>query len=676
MGKTSGWTLMQSAARLRLSAAQRVSAHRRSLSIVTVFGVVWLTLLLAGPTRSFAVQVFGLVLFYGFLVAVLSRTSVWKTARELNVSTRWSLFGAATVFSVFFGWYFHQYRYFPVWDSIAYWSKTLQFNARLGNSVHLTLQHMLDTVNSDDYNELLCWIASLPVRIFPQWAATFFIVAVMFLIPAALVLSLFIFSRLKQAAPSIRECLVVPALFICLLGVPIFLIPVFSGFLDSIAAVLFVVILVAVFDSRFPQNRTLAVLTGVGVCGTFLLRRWFVYAVIGLAAAALVYWVLIVLTRPSGKWSLLGRLLSDVCIMAMVACIVLMPCGGFLQRSFFGGQSTAYRSWTKWDSMKDKLIHVGQSIGWFWIAASVAATVAVCVIAIAKRSRPLQQNAALLVSMPVGAFGALLPFWTIQDMGAQHWYIMIFFFEIFCFLSLMTACSLIRRSWLRATGIVATAVLSVIGFLHGFGMFAGLPTGVNAVLQNVTGPVAQRPMRQNDYNEKIRFTQFLRQRTGGTKTVYFAAASLNLNASLPRSVCLPECTAAPFVSLGADVDSRDGFNTQFFNADFVVASSPVSLHMSEQNEQVVSFLNGQVMDSQSPIGKHYRRIRAFSFADGYTDAARGTTTVYVYERISDFTKDDVRYVKSVFHKKYPQLPKLFDDRFDSYLSQMNDKHSS
>ena len=61
---------------------------------------------------------------------------------------------------------------------------------------------------------------------------------------------------------------------------------------------------------------------------------------------------------------------------------------------------------------------------------------------------------------------------------------------------------------------------------------------------------------------------------------------------------------------------------------------------------------------------------------GHTDTARGTTKVYVYERTFDFSEDDVLYVKSVFHEKYPQLPKLFDDRFDSYLSQLGKQHSS
>lgn len=650
-------------------------AHRQSWSIIAVSGVVWLTLLLAGPTRSFAVQFLGLALFYGFLAAILIRTSVWKAARNLKTSTRWLLFAVGAVFAACSGWYFHRYHFFPAWDHMAYWQRTLYFNARLNSSVHSALLNMLKSVNTADYNDLLCWIASLPVRIFPQWAATFFIELVMFLVPACLTMTLFVFSRLKQVAPSLRERLALPALFACFLSVPVVLRPVFLGYLDGIAATLFVVVLVAVFDECFPYDRILVALCGAGVCGTFLLRRWFVYGAIGLAVAALVYWLLVLLIRPDKKMTLLRKLLGNVVLMAAVACVVLLPFQGFLYRSFFGGQSTAYRSWTKWDSIVDKLLNVGQVVGWLWIGAALAATVAICVIAVVKRNRFMQENAALLVAMPVGMFGALLPFWQIQDMTSQHWYIMIFFFAICCFLSLVTLCSILRRAWLQQAGTAAVSLLSIVGVLHGFSMFTALPTSLNTALNNMTGAVIQRPIRQNDYNEKVRFAQFLREQAGTMKAVYFAAASLNLNSSLPRSVCLPSCGATP-AYISADVDSRDGFNTQFFDADFVVASSPVSLHMAEQNEQVVSFLNQQVMDSDFTIGKHYRKIRTFTFANGYNDTASGTTKVFVYKRTSDFSKEDVLYVKSVFHKKYPQLPELFDKRFDSYLSQLAKKRAS
>ena len=669
--------LAQMAKGIRSFVLGKAAAHRRGLSVIAVSSIIWLTLLLAGPTRSFAVQFLGLALFYGFLAMVLSRTSLWETARDLSASTRWSLFGVGAVFSVFFGWYFHRYHFFPTWDSITYWSKTLRFNSRLDGSIHSTLLNMLKSVNTSDYNDLQCWIASLPVRIFPQWAATFFIEAVMFLIPAGLILALFIFSRLKHVNSSINECLTVPSLFICLLSVPVFLRPVFLGYLDGIAALLFVAILVAVFDAHFPENHVLAALAGLGLCGTFLLRRWFVYGVIGLALAALLYWILILLIRR-GEWMLLLRkLLVNLCIMAVVAGVTLLPFGGFLYHSMFGGQSTAYRSWTRWDSLRGKFNELGQWIGWFWIGAAIVATVAICVIAIVRHNRSMQETAAVLVAMPVGMLSALFSFWKIQDMSPQHVYIMIFFFEVLCFLSLMTICLAIRRARLQKVSVVAITVLAVVSLLHGFGMLAVLPSTLNKGLNNVTGAVIQQPIRQNDYNEKIRFTQFLRKKTDGTKLVYYAVASRNLNASLPISVCLPECSAAlPFPHASADMDSRDGFNTRFFDADYVVTSTPISYSAFEKSEQVIAFLNQEVMDSNSVIGKHYRKIQTFTFANGYTDAARGTVKAYVYERTSDFSEDDVLYVKSVFHEKYPQLPKLFDDRFDSYLSQLSKKRSS
>ena len=117
----------------------------------------------------------------------------------------------------------------------------------------------------------------------------------------------------------------------------------------------------------------------------------------------------------------------------------------------------------------------------------------------------------------------------------------------------------------------------------------------------------------SDVKEKGEFVEYLRNQTRGSSLVYFAAASSDLNSSLPYTYYLPSSTTSPFPVAGADVDSRDGFNTDFFNADFVVTSDPVSLHMSRDKEQVVYILNKLVRDHSSYVGRHYIEKRSFSF---------------------------------------------------------------
>lgn len=141
---------------------------------------------------------------------------------------------------------------------------------------------------------------------------------------------------------------------------------------------------------------------------------------------------------------------------------------------------------------------------------------------------------------------------------------------------------------------------------------------MNRALSYITGTTITTPTKSNDLTEKRPLVSYLRQQTKGRRLVYFAAASDNLNSTLPLSTCLPECTVSPFPVANADVDSYSGFNMQFFDAQYVVVSRPVSLHMNPDNEQLVTTLNKTVQDSSSVVGKHYTKMKSFTLDHGVT----------------------------------------------------------
>ena len=162
--------------------------------------------------------------------------------------------------------------------------------------------------------------------------------------------------------------------------------------------------------------------------------------------------------------------------------------------------------------------------------------------------------------------------------------------------------------------------LSVVSLLQGFSVVS-VPSQISLLLgkQSVV-----RPIKQNDVTQKRELITYLRQQTVNGEAVYFAAASANLNYSLADTTLLPDVVGSAFPVIAADVDSRDGFNTEFFDARFVVTSTPVSLHMNEENERVVVALNSLVQDSSSFLGRHYVERRSFQFD--------GPVVVHVYEK--------------------------------------------
>ena len=65
---------------------------------------------------------------------------------------------------------------------------------------------------------------------------------------------------------------------------------VLIGYDDVVVLLLFVIVLAGVFDSHMLHSVPLRIMLGIGLAGTFLLRRWFIYACLGLAVTAIIYW--------------------------------------------------------------------------------------------------------------------------------------------------------------------------------------------------------------------------------------------------------------------------------------------------------------------------------------------------------------------------------------------------
>lgn len=101
-------------------------------------------------------------------------------------------------------------------------------------------------------------------------------------VPAALLMAGFIVSKSMGSSVSNGSSGVFVAAYAFSLFTPSFLAPIFLGYFDAVPAVLFIALLVALMDVNFPKRRFGAIFIGLGLCGVFLLRRWFIFGVIGM----------------------------------------------------------------------------------------------------------------------------------------------------------------------------------------------------------------------------------------------------------------------------------------------------------------------------------------------------------------------------------------------------------
>lgn len=620
------------------------SAKKPSSSAIRVLtGLVCVAaLILAKPTRVLAVEMSLLGIYFFYIIMLLRGGEISRYWASLPTLTKSVTVASTLPVVVFLGLYIGGYDFVPYWDTLNYWRKAIELDAAFESSIHQTLVAAVATVNTQDYNDLMGLVLTPVARVLPEWKSFVFSLVPLFAMPMAVVIALFICVRAASQPSSKTARWVVPLTTFCLSCAPLVWVSIpLEGHQDVVAALLFTAVFVSLFDRRLTlRGPAYCLLLGVGLSGAFLLRRWMVYGIVGGGVAALVYQFL--LARRDDQ---VRPLLRRVLLVAIGAAVVLVPFSGFVVRSVTGGYSEAYAAWTVYGTIGEKAMQLPLRVGPILV---IMAIVALVLLAATHSMRSC--DCAVVAACIASAFISCLLFWCTQDLSPHHYYIVAAPLLIAVFLPIMTVLASVSAAALAPAGALI-AVASALVLMS--------ETGCLSVSRTLFGPtyVRQSEFIQSDADVVRRFVRDLNFEVREGEMVYFAAASPKLNSSVVDGVLLPKDKAS-FELASSDVDSRDGFNTSFFDSRYVVTSNPAQLHMPEESERVVVTLNTLVQDCSSFVGSHYELVSEYPM-DG--------VTTRVFRRVSDFTADDVRRLRDTFDAMYPDRPELFRDRFDAYL---------
>ena len=170
------------------------------------------------------------------------------------------------------------------------------------------------------------------------------------------------------------------------------------------------------------------------------------------------------------------------------------------------------------------------------------------------------------------------------------------------------------------------------------------------------------PVR-HDIEDLKKFLNELNELTTRTdKRVYFLASSGEYNSAVLSCIYLPEKHNALQNLIGTkDIDLRDGFPIDFFDADYVVVTDPIQTHLRWQDQLTVVGLSEGVTHIQQ-LSRHFKQIKEYAFS--YNE--NSTVKFKLYEKISPYEKADIDFVESFFVETYPNQPELFKNRFEEY----------
>ena len=595
---------------------------RRVLEVVGLFVLI---VLIGKVLPTFAGTVLCLVLlggYYGVIYRALKCCKVNFLDELINDLPRLLIVAAASVGFIVVMVSAQQTIY--IWDSLETWEPTIECDEVTFSDPHQALKNLRGSINHSDYNNFLPMLMALPMHLFGKSFLCYTLyVWLMFGLPALFIAA----ATLKNFANVKLPCSAVMAI---LLSLPVFVMPLFVGYANvSIllpAAIIFAMLLSL---DEFDLQREPLILIAVLCIFAVFQARTAAYMLLGEFIGYAVYVVL-----SGGN---LLRLCQRMFIIGASGLLIASPLFfTFIKRSLTYNIGTAYAAYQRGMTFPERLLDHVEFFGVIIYALFIAGVI---VSLRNKRSRPL---AACLLTWAISSAWLIC---RIQLMGWQHYYIIILPFAFS--LVLLIAFALPKKNFAGAAliGVLAFNFLQTYSF--------NLPRLFN---NGYTIPV------RHDIDELKVFVADLNQLND--KKIYLLASSELYNGTVLGKLYVPNAHKALPNLLGTvDVDLRDGFPLKFFDADIVLVAEPVQTHLLPKDQSVI-VKPAELMLSPSPIAKHFKQIKTYTFhpeSDGVS-----SVTFKVYEKISPFAEADIDFMERIFAELYPGQDELFKNRFEQY----------
>ena len=581
-----------------------------------------------------------ILLFYSLITM-----SIYLSSYKTNLLTelkKGPLLTGIFVIIIFLGIFtniYAQENFIYYWDYGSYWYKTLDFSNTLFDDPTVALSQLYSSINSEEYNFLLCVLIALPLKIAGSSYFAFIIInIIMFYIPWAFMISYVFYITVEYY--SIKHINIVWIFFISLLwGVA--LIPVLDGYIDIATMLPLCAAYLLVIDRSWGKIEWAKdFLLGCCILTIILFRRYFAYSVIGGAVFAISYWLTEGINNNDGdKFDLLKKRAIDMTVsISVVGIVLLIFFKDFLIMSIFNNYSVAYSAYKSTDYLGE-WFRLVKWYGLFNISLAMAGLL----------TSYYKTRRYLIISLVLNLLVTCSLFFFVQDMGEQHYYTNIF---ILLFLILMGINNLAYSN--RCKKIIPIVLICVgINFLSFLG------------IENYGSFLWQTPKYEAKSRNDIDVLKELETYLGvlneqGYSGVYCLGSSGIINNDILYKLNAPNFSI-PYICMNvSQVDLRDGFNTNFFDANVILACDPPQYHLSNGQDLLLKlneiFLEGNI------FSENYQLKETFCLDNN--------VNVMVYVKVRPLNHEDIEYVRNICHELYPDYPDLFEERIDLYLSEI------
>lgn len=518
-------------------------------------------------------------------------------------------------------------RFIYYWDLAGYWKKAIFFSDSFYENPTKSLRILYDSINYDEYNLLPNLLLAPVNKLFGlSFENYIFSIHLVYLIPLALIISSLCLKTIQIKNEQVK--FVLP--LVCLTFTPL-IIAMRFGMLDMIGLIVVFAILKILITQDFLTKRNYMTAFGIGLLLTVMLftRRWYIFWVVAYFPTLFIINVVRSLVQKNTKilWATVINLTVSGVVVAAILLAFFFPYFEMSVLKDYQDIYSAYRKSTFSEQVASFLYFYGALI----LALSGIGTVILFTHNAESRK--------LIVFLSVSTAIITVLFLRINNFGTLHHYYLLA--PLICVPYIFGAIAA-KHQVKKVTVVIFTAVV-ILNYVSVF-ISPIVPT---SKLFSTSGGYARI---RNDFEEVQKLANDLINIQNDGHYVYVLASSHILSDEIIQNAKLPDLHAFPAMLETQHVDKRDRFPNQLFLANYIVVTEPVQLHLLEEDQLLISYLNNQIL--QGSLAHRYETVARYELDKDIV--------VHLKKKVDIPSTNEISEIASFFRSRYPDYPSMYE----------------
>ncbi|QKD03963.1 hypothetical protein [Mesorhizobium loti] len=508
------------------------------------------------------------------------------------------------------------------WDFAGYFDRFNEQGALLAASPVQWLGQLKTSIATEDLSAAIL-APLMPFHVVFGGSRLSYIAGIVtvYLIPTALFIGRMSHMEAVSGAPSSRTVL---AVWIAAFLYTPFWAPTLRGLPDIAGCLALAGATYYLWKSEFLTREPVSsgVRVGAYLWLAFMLRRWYAFAVMGIAISAAFFCLFQAATERKFlplRNAALGGIYAILVIVA-AALIFQQPLVVRIMGTSYADLYSGYRT-----TFVSQLAEVGSRLSYLnWLLILLG----LC-ISVVRRNR-----FSLLCA--VASVLTFLIFSHTQDPDRHHSLPMFLWLFPAYAQAIVAIVSMPALRWRWSTAVIAIA--AILAFAGTF-----FPIG-RQLLSPVSFVFAREdtlPLHLDNLPEYGRLMDDLASRMGPEDRFSVFASSPVMNEALLYEM---NKDLSPHVSLACQVDSREQFRPETLQSRYIVATDPPVAHLQPGAQLCITIPDQYILEGKG-IGAAYKRIETYQLSGGVAG--------YLYEQMRPVSKAEIEALYAEFRKKYP-----------------------